>query len=129
MKIEELNKIIDNKKKGTYMTVCYRTNGKNDSYKIVKAVVRVVKYISTTENKKISNDTRIGHINIHINKDNTKSNTILFHTTKNSKHIPQVQYFDGRGLISKEVYELVNKPSNHISDVFSKRIEDIIWLR
>ena len=129
MEIEQLNNAIDSKRKGTYMSICYKTNGKNDTYKIVKTVVRIVKYVSTAKNPRISNDTKIGHVNIHINKDNSKSKTILFHITKNSKHKPQVEYFNNGNKITKEAYELVNKVSNHISDVFSKRIEDIIYLR
>lgn len=129
MNIEQINNSINNKKAGTYMSVCYKTNGKQDSYKIVRSVVRIVKYISTSDKSRISNDVKIGHVNIHINKDNSKSQTVLFHITKNSKHVPQVEYFDGRGQITKEQYELINKPSYHISDVFSKRIEDIIYLR
>lgn len=129
MTIEQLNQAIDSKKKGTYMSICYKTNGKDDTYKIVKSVVRIVKYVSTAKNHRISNDTKIGHVNIHINKDNSKSKTILFHITKNRKHIPQVEYFNNGKKIAKEAYELINKASNHISDVFSKRIEDIIYLR
>ena len=129
MNIQQINDSINNKKAGTYMSICYKTNGKQDSYKIVKSVVRIVKYISTSANPKVSNDTKIGYVNIHINKDNSKSQTVLFHITKNSKHVPQVEYFDNRGQITKEQYELINKPSNHLSDVFSKRIEDIIYLR
>ena len=129
MNIEQINNIINSKKTGTYMSVCYKTNGKQDSYKIVRSVVRIVKYISTSDKSRISNDAKIGHVNIHINKDNSKSQTVLFHITKNSKHVPQVEYFDGHGQITKEQYELINKPSYHISDVFSKRIEDIIYLR
>ena len=129
MNIEQINNIINSKKAGTYMSVCYKTNGKQDSYKIVRSVVRIVKYISTSDKSRISNDVKIGHVNIHINKDNSKSQTVLFHITKNSKHVPQVEYFDGHGQITKEQYELINKPSYHISDVFSKRIEDIIYLR
>lgn len=129
MEIEQLNNAIDNKRKGAYMSICYKTNGKNDTYKIVKTVVRIVKYVSTAKNPRISNDTKIGHVNIHINKDNSKSKTILFHITKNRKHKPQVEYFNNGNKITKEAYELVNKVSNHISDVFSKRIEDIIYLR
>lgn len=129
MEIEQLNNAIDSKRKGAYMSICYKTNGKNDTYKIVKTVVRIVKYVSTAKNPRISNDTKIGHVNIHINKDNSKSKTILFHITKNRKHTPQVEYFNNGNKITKEAYELVNKISNHISDVFSKRIEDIIYLR
>lgn len=129
MEIEQLNNAIDSKRKGAYMSICYKTNGKNDTYKIVKTVVRIVKYVSTAKSPRISNDTKIGHVNIHINKDNSKSKTILFHITKNRKHKPQVEYFNNGNKITKEAYELVNKVSNHISDVFSKRIEDIIYLR
>lgn len=130
MNIEQVNQIIDSKKAGTYLSIKYKTVGKSDTYKIVTAVVRVVKYVSTSTNKRISNDIKIGHVNVHINKDNSKSNTVLFHTTKNYKHKPQVKYFDNNREITKQEYELFNKPSNSIkSDIFCKKVDDIISLK
>ena len=45
MTIEQLNQAIDSKRKGTYMSICYKTNGKDDTYKIVKSVIRIVNYV------------------------------------------------------------------------------------
>lgn len=117
-------------KPGSYFRVGYITYGKKDlaSYKIVECVCRFQHYKSANGNDTTpSIYTKVSEHLYQTSKGNLITQLFI---TDNPNHKPQVKYYNANGKeITKQEYESINGVSKpHTSNIFAKKIEDIIYI-
>lgn len=108
-----------------------RTNGVEETYKVVSSVVRFKAYVPLTQNGNNSFSSGYEKVDTHTRSKVLKDGSLNYYTgilnpIKNA--YINVKYFNKYGVeISKTEYEKINPPKPH-KDIewYSKKVEDII---
>ncbi len=127
---EQVQNILNKKRKGTYFTLTYKKNY-GEYTKTTTTTVRIANYYHVVKKepqegaKKVSNDTYLGN-NLIFNQNTQKTRLQVFLTNNPNHKAKSIYEYQGEEISKEEFYEGTHKKPSNVSVMFTIDIAEIV---